>query len=91
MQTLSAQVKTTVISKNAIPASIKYSGHVINAVNFTDEAGRHLVITTETGEKQAKSGEESYREAALYAYGYTLNKGAYHLDWKVQDFVMNAR
>jgi len=52
-----AQIKVTKLDKKDIPVTIKYTGHIINAVKYTDSDGQHLVITTETGITEAKKSE----------------------------------
>lgn len=86
-----AQVKVTHLNKITIPKRIKYIGHIINAVTYTDNGGKHLVITTETAETPSKNADgDDYRDKALYAYHYLLQSGNYKLAWTVQDFVKDC-
>lgn len=88
MQVSHAQLKVVKLAKTSIPASIRYTGKLINAVKFTDNDGEHMVITTETGETPSKSGEgDDYRDAALYAYHYLVKGSTTTLTWQVHDFV----
>lgn len=81
-----AQFKVTTLSKNSIPGSIHYDGHIINAVQWRDSLGNNIVITTETGSVKSKTNN-NYSEAALYAYHYIEKGGKINLTWKVYDFI----
>jgi hypothetical protein len=83
-----AQIKSVILDKKAIPKSIRYTGHIITAVRYTDNEGEHIVITTETGEETVKSKEDgdSFRKAEVYAYDYKVNNGAATLYWQMHDF-----
>jgi hypothetical protein len=82
------QIKVTKLSKAAIPKFVPYTGRLINAVSYADKEGSHLVLTTETGERQVGGVDDgSYREADLYAYQYNLTGTKYELKWKVHDFI----
>jgi hypothetical protein len=81
-----AQVKLTKLDKKTIPASLQYTGNIVNAVRWTDNSGDHIVITTETGEVASK-GDESSRDAAVYAWHYSIKQDSALLTWKMQDFV----
>lgn len=89
IQPIFAQFKVTRLEKGSIPKNIHYNGHIINAVRWTDLSGDHMVITTETGETQSKGQglDDTYRDAALYAYHYILQADSFKLTWKVFDFV----
>lgn len=83
-----AQIKVVKLDKSAVPHSVKYLGKIINAVKYTDVEGEHLVITTETGEQRSKDSEDdTYRDAALYAYCFNIKNGTPLLYWQVRDFV----
>ena len=86
-----AQFPVAKIDKNSIPKTIKYVGHIINAVRWTDSLGDNIVITTETGETQSKStSENDYRDAALYAYHYLVQADSCNLTWKIYDFTKDC-
>jgi hypothetical protein len=87
-----AQIKATKLTNGAIPKNVHYTGHVVNAVRYTDNAGEHLVITTETGETATKGGESGDgRDAAIYAYHYNIsNNNAPQLSWQTVDFVKDC-
>jgi hypothetical protein len=81
------QVKITKIDSSNLSKNVKYLGHIVNAVKWTDSLGQNLVITTETGQYISKSmPEDGYRDAALYGYHYILNGDSVKLTWKVYDF-----
>ena len=86
-----AQFKITKLDEKSLPKSIKYSGHIINAVRWTDTLGDNIVITTETGITQSKSNDGNvYRDAALYAYHYLLIKDSVRLTWKLYDYTKDC-
>jgi hypothetical protein len=89
-----AQIKVTKLDKKDIPATIKYTGHIINAVKYTDNDGQHLIITTETGITPTKSkdpGDTDFRDAALYAYCYTIGtNNELKLSWQTYDFIKDC-
>ena len=90
-QTAFAQVKVTPLDKKAIPSSIKYSGHVVNAARYTDSEGEHIIITTETGEIKSKEPDyEDYRKAELFAYDYLVKNGTPKIVWQLHDFTIDC-
>ncbi|HTE01786.1 MAG TPA: hypothetical protein VK668_21000 [Mucilaginibacter sp.] len=86
VQSTSAQIKSITLDKKAIPKSIHFAGHVINAVQYTDSEGEYIVITTETGIVEAK-GEDSFRKADIYAYNFRIEGAQYTLTWQMHDFI----
>lgn len=86
VQSASAQIKTTNLNKGAIPAAVKYVGKPVNVAKFIDSNGEHLVITTETGVTQNKTGDGDGRNAELYAYQYLVKGTTYTPEWQVHDF-----
>lgn len=87
---VSAQGKIglTTLEKSQLPKGISYSGEIKQAVRWTDSAGENIVITTETGDKESKSGSsEDYKEAALYAYHFLVIPDGVRQTWKVHDFI----
>jgi hypothetical protein len=85
-----AQLKITTLDKKDIPATIKYAGHIINAVRYTDVAGDHLVLTAETGLTPSKDKEIDGRDAALYAYHYKVTGNDFKLTWQTYDFIKDC-
>ncbi|CAN5476043.1 hypothetical protein BH10BAC5_BH10BAC5_28500 [soil metagenome] len=85
---LSAQIKTTTPDLNNLPSGIKYEGNIKNAVQWTDDIGNNIVITSETGETVSKgTPDNSYRDAALYGYHFIVVSGNAKQTWKVYDFI----
>jgi hypothetical protein len=90
-QCVNAQVKITLLAKTAIPKTIKYTGHIINAVTYTDNQGEHLVITSETDITPSKGPDsDNFRNAALYAYHYIKNGTDFKLTWQTYDFIKDC-
>lgn len=73
-----------------LPAGIKYSGKIKEAVRYTDSLGDNIVVTTETGETPSKSAPNEARDAALFAYRYEMNGESVKLAWRVYDFIENC-
>lgn len=84
-----AQIKVIKLDKNTIPKSIAYKGHVVDAAKYSDADGDHLIVTTETGIKNAK-GKDGFKEAELYAYHYKIKDGKPQLSWQLYDFVKDC-
>ena len=81
------QVNIIRLDSSSLPKQIKYIGHIINAVKWTDNNGAHYVITTETGKIESKTKEdEGLFDAFLYAYHYIVENGSTKLVWKIYDF-----
>ena len=81
-----AQVKTTPLASTAVPANLKHTGKVKQALRYTDRTGTYCVLTTETGPVPAKNPDDGQR-ADLYAYQYQVPAtGAPTLSWQVHDF-----
>lgn len=90
-QYATAQVKVTQLDKTAIPKSIKYTGHIIDAVSFTDKDGEHLVITTESGIISSKGPDsDNFRNEELHAYHYRKTAGELKLTWQTYDFIKDC-
>ena len=86
-----AQIKLTKLTTTSIPKGVKYSGNLINAVRWTDNMGDNIVLTTETGETASKKAEDdSYRDAALYAYHFLIKGDSTILSWKLYDFIKDC-
>ena len=80
------EMKSTSISLSKIPAEIKYDGKVVNAVEWIDKNGKNIVVVTETGIIESKSGDDN-KSASLFAAHYIFSKNSYALTWKITDFV----
>jgi hypothetical protein len=85
------QVKITALDKAAIPKSIKYTGHIINSVTYSDKDGEHLVITTESGTIPSKGPDsDNFRNEELHAYHYKKTAGELKLTWQTYDFIKDC-
>jgi hypothetical protein len=86
--TTHAQVRVVKLDKTAIPKSITYKGHIVDAAKYSGNDGEHIIFTTETGITNSKGiNNDGLRETALYAYDYKLVDLKYTLTWKLYDFV----
>jgi len=91
-QSAIAQIKTIPVDKKTIPQSIRYSGHVKDAVEYTDVDGRHLMITTETGNVDVKDEYGATQQKAdVYAYNYIIAGNQYTLSWQMHDFTIECQ
>lgn len=82
------KIELTNLEKSQLPNGINYSGEIKQAVRWKDNQGEHIVITTETGDLESKSGpSEDYRDAALYAYHFLVFPDSIRQIWKVHDFI----
>lgn len=83
-----AQLKINQLQKNDVPASATYLGKLKQAIRWTDKNGDNLLVLTETGETESKNAaDDSYRDAALYAYHFALVGDSARPNWRVYDFV----
>lgn len=81
------QFKLIKLDSSNIPKKIKYFGHIINAVKWTDSLGLNYVITTEIDSIQGKPASiDDNRDASLSAYHFVVNGDSPKLFWKVYDF-----
>jgi len=85
-----AQFALHSLDTTALPPEIKYTGHVLEAVRWTDSLGDNIVVTSETGFQPSMytpddSYKGSYRDAAIYACHYLVEGGVYRLTWRVSD------
>ena len=81
------QIKLTKLDNTNFPKNIKYVGHIVNAVKWTDSLGLNYFVTTETGKISSKTkDEEDLFDAFLYAYHYVINKDSCKLMWRIYDY-----
>lgn len=85
-----SQVAITKLDAKSIPAAIKYTGHIVDAVRWADSSGEHIVITSETGPTPNKSSEDDGSDAALYAYHYLVSPDSLQLTWRIYDFIKDC-
>ncbi len=92
VQSTFAQIKTFPIDKKKIPQSIRYSGHVVNAVEYMDVDGQHLMITTETGNVDVKDEYGTAQQKAdVFAYNYIIKENQHALSWQMHDFTIECQ
>jgi len=81
------------ISFENVPKAITYEGRIINAVNWTDKKGKHIIITTETGihnSSKFSHDDNDGADAELFAYHYIKIGNSYKLQWKVYDYISDC-
>ncbi|TDO19535.1 M949_RS01915 family surface polysaccharide biosynthesis protein [Pedobacter duraquae] len=80
------------ISIDQIPPEIKYEGKIKTAVQWTDQLGENIVLTTETGIYQSKKfkHESDGEDAELFAYHFIKSDGSYKQTWKVYDYISDC-
>lgn len=82
-----AQPTATPIAANNIPKQVKYQGTAIDGLQWNDADGKHVVVRTETGILDNKTGT---RNAELYGYHYILQDDSARLVWRLNDFVRDC-
>ncbi len=86
-----AQIKLEQLDTLKLPKEIKYKGKIKTAVSFTDKAGKHIVITTETGIMPGNIADnEDNKTAELYAYHYVYKGDSLKQTWKITDFIKDC-
>lgn len=81
------QFKLTKLDSSSLPISVKYAGHIINAIAWTDSLGLNFVVTSETGRIYSKVQDEGdLFNAYLYAYHYAIKNDSCKLIWHIYDF-----
>lgn len=80
------------IDSTQFPKSIKYEGHIKNAVRWKDKSGDNIVITTETGYHINKKfvHETDGSDAELFAYHYIISGNQAKQTWRVYDFISDC-
>lgn len=86
-----AQLNVKKLDRSSLPRSISFTGTLKNAVSWTDKAGTHYVVTSETGNVDSRTdpGSDS-RSAELFAGHYLAQKDSLRLTWKVYDFIKDC-
>jgi len=81
------QLTIAKIDSTKLPKEIKYSGHIINSIKWTDNLGINYLLATETGEYYSKDKEGyDFKNAALYVYHLIFKADSLKLLWKIYDF-----
>jgi hypothetical protein len=87
-QSCLAQFQLTKLDKSSLPKSIRYSGKIVQALRWTDNAGENIVLLTATGQIQSKNApDDGYSDGNLYAYHFLVFGDSIKQTWKVSDFV----
>lgn len=86
-QTCLAQFKLSKLDKNSIPKNIPYTGNIVQAVRWTDNAGDNIVVLTSDKPQSKNAADENYSNGALYAYHYLISGDSIEQTWKVYDYV----
>jgi len=81
-----AQLRVSPLAPATVPATLKHSGRVVQALRYTDRTGTYTVLATQSG-PAADPGAPSTdgQRADLYAYQYPATGPA--PTWQVHDFV----
>ena len=81
-----AQLRVSPLAPSAVPAALKRSGRVVQALRYTDRTGTYTVLATEIGPRPDPTAPgDDGRRADLYAYHYLATGPA--PTWQVLDFV----
>jgi len=85
------QIKVTPIDKSKLPAGIKFSGKLKQAIRWTDQSGDNIVVTTETGiyTNPKFKHENEGRDAELFAFHYIVSDSIQQT-WKVYDLITDC-
>ncbi|HEX8326686.1 MAG TPA: hypothetical protein VF629_04035 [Hymenobacter sp.] len=84
-----AQLTSKPLAPSAVPATLKRSGRVVQALRYTDRTGTYTVLATESGPGPDPAPQSSDGQRAdLYAYQYPAT-GAVP-SWQVHDFVADC-
>jgi hypothetical protein len=79
-----AQLRVTPLAPGAVPAALKRSGHVVQALRYTDRTGTYTVLASQSGPApDPKAQSTDGQRADLYAYHYPATGAA---SWQVHDF-----
>lgn len=76
-----AQLQVNSLALGAVPATLKRTGRVVQALRYSDRTGTYTVLATERG--PTTQGSDGQR-ADLYAYQYPATGGT--PNWQVHDF-----
>jgi hypothetical protein len=82
-----AQLRVSLLAPAAVPAALKHSGRVVQALRYTDRTGTYTVLATEIAPRPdpALHLQEDDQRADLYAYHYPATGTA--PTWQLHDFV----
>ncbi|TVT42821.1 hypothetical protein FNT36_01645 [Hymenobacter setariae] len=81
-----AQLRVSPLPPAAVPATLKHSGRVVQALRYTDRTGAYTVLATESGPATDPAAQSTDGQRAdLYAYQYPTTGTV--PTWQVHDFV----
>jgi len=81
-----AQLRVSPLAPAAVPAALRRSGRVVQALRYTDRTGTYTVLATEISPRPDPAAQSSEGQRAdLYAYQYPATGAA--PTWQVHDFV----
>ncbi|MFD1874881.1 M949_RS01915 family surface polysaccharide biosynthesis protein [Hymenobacter bucti] len=81
-----AQLRVSPLAPAAVPAALRRSGRVVQALRYTDHTGTYTVLATEIGPRPDPAAQNSDGQRAdLYAYQYPATGPS--PSWQVHDFV----
>jgi hypothetical protein len=87
---VNGQIKTQSVAKSSLSKSIRYKGKPVQALQYQDNLGMFIVLTTATGE-QPQKGEDGFKQAHLYSYLYQLGgNGQSSLIWQMHDLISDC-
>jgi hypothetical protein len=80
-----AQLRVSPLAPAAVPATLRHSGRVVQALRYTDRTGTYTVLATQSGPAADPAAQSSDgRRADLYAYQYPATGAT--PSWQVHDF-----
>jgi len=72
-----AQLRVSPLAASAVPAALKRSGRVVQALRYTDRTGTYTVLVTEIAPRPDPAAQSSAGQRAdLYAYQYPATGSA---------------
>lgn len=80
------------VDTNKLSKEILHEGKIILAQQWTDAAGKHVLITSETGQYTNEKfvHEQDGQDAELFAYHYCTKDEKTELVWKVYDYIKDC-
>ncbi len=80
-----AGLKSRKLKREALPQGLKYDGHFVAGLEWTDSTGKNVAVFSQTNE-QGSEGESR----TLHAAGFRLSKESVRRVWLVQDWVKDC-
>lgn len=87
-----AQNTVTTLSAAQLPKEVSYEGNLKSAQQWSDLAGKHIVVLSETGIVQNPkfTHENDGSDAELFAYHFVKEGAVFVQTWKVYDFIKDC-